>query len=259
MNKVLLSMAVIVLSGALGVGTASAQDDEGPPNFSPLELFVCSYRDGQDQGDFDNAMDEMRDWMEENDGAPYSAWRLNPFITGGNFDADFIYLGSWPDGSTMGKDNAAYFATGADAIEAWDEAVECGVSVMYASHNVKEPPPNVDAGEFVLTVSDCKVAEGRKTGDAIAAMRSWGDYRAANGSLGGQWLWFPAYGGGAVDYTFKLVYGFSGLESFGNYWSWYVDNQGYLTWGDMTGGLVSCDVDRAYIGDTLINGLSTVE
>lgn len=251
--------AVAALCSILAMNTAAAQDGSEPPSFSPLELFVCNYRDGQDQGDFDKAVEELQDWQNAN-GDPYSAWRLFPYYTGPNLNPDFVYIGSWPSGSAMGTDMQKFMASGADANETWNEAVECNVSGMFASHNVKAPPENVDAGNFTLTVADCKVAHHRSTGDAIAAMRRWGSFRADNDSPGGMWLWIPVYGGNGggdgEDLAFKVVHGFSGFESLGNYWSWYVDNMAYEKWGDLTDGLLSCDTARLYTGETLINGLS---
>jgi len=258
MKRMLMAMAGAALCSILGISTAAAQDGSAPPSFSPLELYVCNYQDGQDQGDFDNAIDELREWAEAS-GDPYSAWRLMPYFTGPNLNPDFVYIGSWPDGSTMGKNLQNYLGTAEDADEAWNEAVECNVSGMFASHRVKAPPENADGGNFVLTVADCKVAHHRTRGDAIEAMREWGAFRADNDSAGGMWLWIPVYGGnggGDADIAFKLVYGFSGFQSLGTYWSWYVDTMAYGPWGDMTDGLLSCDTARLYVGERLIGGLS---
>ena len=129
---------------------------------------------------------------------------------------------------------------------------------MFASLNIKAAPENAGDNDFVLTMSNCTVAEGRKTSDATAAMRAYGEYRDANGSPGGSWLWFPAYGGGASQdgFDFKLVNSHAGTEGFGNHYQWVVENAAYLKQGELMDGLVSCDVARAYAGDTIIDTMT---
>jgi hypothetical protein len=69
------------------------------------------------------------------------------------------------------------------------------------------------------------------------------------------WVWFPRYGDGDADFNFKLASSYSSIESFGNYFQWNRDMQGYLKRNELFRGLLSCNVARAYTGDTLVNTL----
>ena len=251
MKKLLLSTVAAIMVPFVGVGIATAQDEEGPPNFVPVELNVCSYEDRKDQDDFDDALKMMTDWMEENDSEPYAAFRLFPAYAGDQ-EFDFVYFGGWPNGSAMGRDLRDYWATAEDAQEAWDEAVDCNSSEMFASINLKSPESAAD-DDFMLSVSDCNVAEGRRSDDALDAIREWGAYRDVNGSPGGTWAWFPIYGDGNADFDFKLLNSHAGPEGFGNFWQWIVDRAAYDVQGGLLEGLLDCDVARMYVGETIVN------
>ena len=223
MRKLLLSTAAAILVPFVGAGVATAQDEGGPPNFVPVELYACSYNDGKDQDDFDGALEKMTDWMEDNPAEPYAAFRMCP-VFAGNPEFDFIYFGAWPNGSTMGRDNAAYFASADDALEAWNDAVDCA-SVLFASLNLKAPADDGD-DDFMLSVSDCNVADGRSNGDAFDAIRAWGAYKEANGAPdGGLWAWIPINGDGEEDFDFKLLTSHAGPVGFGDFWQWIVERK----------------------------------
>jgi len=259
MRKILISLAALTIAAFSGISMSFAQDD-GPPNFVPIEMQACNYADGKDSDDVDDAMDDMVKWMEDNDGAPYAAWILTKFYTDPTREFDFLYLGAWPNGSTMGQDQAHYFATAKDEMAAFSDAADCGgSSALYASLEVKAPPESDGQGDgFILTMSDCKVAEGRKTADAIAAVRAYGEYRDANGSPGGTYLFFPAFGVAAdAEFDFKMLNGHASVEEFGNHYQWIVENAAYLKSGELMDGLLECDTPRAYAGDTVVNTIAT--
>jgi hypothetical protein len=262
MRKILISIAALTIVAFSGISMSFAQDD-GPPNFVPVEMQACNYADGKDAGDFEDAMDDMVKWMEDNDGAPYAAWTLSKFYTDPSREFDFLYMGAWPNGSTMGQDQAHYFATAKDEMAAFSDAADCGgSSALYASLEVKAPPESDGQGDgFILTMSDCKVAEGRKTADAIGAVRAYGEYRDANGSPGGTYLFFPAFGVAAdvadAEFDFKLLNSYASVEAFGNNYQWIVENAAYLKSGELMDGLLECDTPRAYAGDTVVNTIAT--
>lgn len=256
MRKFFLTSAAAIMIAFFGGSISFAQDD-GPPNFVPLELQACNYKDRKDRGDLDDAMDEMVKWMDNNDAAPYAAWVLEKFFTGADQKFDFLYMGAWPNGSTMGKDTSQYRATAGDAISAFNEVADCPANLLFGSLNVKAPVESDGQGDgFVLTFSDCTVADGRKTRDAIAAVRAYGEYRDAHGSSGGTWLFFPVYGGGPGEFDFKIINSYSSLEAFGNGYQWVIENAAYLKQNELYDGLLSCDVARAYDGDTIVNTMA---
>ena len=256
MKKILFTIFTSMVVTLSGVGSSFAQDDSDVPNLTPIELQLCNYHNGQDRADYDKAVGKMQQWMDDNDAEPYAAWRLQSFFTGARTGFDFIYLGAWASGTSMGKDIAQYRATAGDAIAAAEKAADCANSQMYTSLNVKESDGD-GTGDFILTVTDCTVADGRTTANAIDALVEWGQYRDANGSPGGMWIWFPRYGDGDADFNFKLASSYSSMEEFGNYFQWNRDMQGYLKRNELFGGLLDCNVARAYTGDTLVNTLTT--
>ena len=74
------------------------------------------------------------------------------------------------------------------------------------------------------------------------------------------WKWplfsgIRSAGGGDADFDFKLVNAFSGAQQWGDYFSWYVDNEAYNVYGPMTDGIVSCDESRVYVGTTIMNNM----
>jgi hypothetical protein len=167
MKKYLISIAVGIAISLSGISLSFAQDG-GPPNFVPVEMQVCNYRDGKDRDDLDKSLNEMTKWMADNDSEPYAGWIVEKWITGGTQDFDFLFLNAWPNGSTMGKDITEYGATAGDAMEAFNDVAECPATLLLGSLTVKEPPEGAsDADDFVLTITDCNVADGRKVQDAI--------------------------------------------------------------------------------------------
>jgi hypothetical protein len=248
MKKLLLAAFTAALSLGIGISTAFAQDG---PQFRPVELWACTFRDGKDQED----MDDVYEMIEEGTGdAQYAAFQINPYFAGNrNQEFDFIYLGVWNSGSEMGADLANYFASNQEAGEAWDETVDCGSS-LYASSRI-QAPQQTDDGTFMLAVSDCKLAHGNSNAQAAGAISRFNDYRVANGMEVGTILWYAVAGGGGAEFDFKLVNAFTGPQHWGDYFSWYVDNQAYNVEGPMTEGIVACDESRVYVGRTLMNNM----
>jgi hypothetical protein len=250
MKRILITAATAACTLFMGSGFTFAQ--EGVPELRPIEMWVCNYRDGKDQGDFD---DVLEDTVESAGDDPYAAFQLSPYFVSGDQDFDFIYLGVWENGTTMGSDMAEYAATSGDIDEAWNDAVDCPASIMYASMRIQQNDGGGD-GNFMLSISDCNVAHGASTGQALGALTRFNNYRVANGSTVGTIAWFPIYGAGAVEFDFKLVHVYSGWPHFGDSFQWFVDNQAYLVQEDVLDGVVSCDVPRLYNGETILNNLN---
>ena len=253
MRKIILTIVGLVLLPLSGLNVASAQDD-GPPQFRPVELWACSFRDGKDQGDMDDVYDELREAATD---APYAAWQLNPYMAGNlGQQFDFIYLGAWGTPAAMGPDIDNYLENVAGDT-GWDETVECNAS-MYASSRIQAPPDtNPDGtGNFVLTISDCNVEHGRTSAQAIGAISRFNDYRVANGVTIPTIAWFPVFGGGNAEFDFKLLNVFPNMTAVANWFQWTVDNAAYRVSGDMMEGLVSCDESRLYLGRTIMNNMT---
>lgn len=246
MKRLLLAALSAAFALSMGIPTTYAQDG---PAFRPVELWACSFRDGKDQEDMNDAYAYFTDGD-----APYAGFQLNPYFAGNLTDNfDFIYLGVWESGSAMGADLASYLATGEEAAEAWNDTVDCS-SAMYASTRIQAPQQTED-GNFMLAVSDCKVGKGISNGQAASAIGRFNAYRVANGMELGTILWYPVAGGGDADFDFKLLTTFTGAQQWGDYFSWYVDNEAYTVNDQIMEGIVSCDESRIYNGVTIMNNM----
>lgn len=247
---------IIAAAGAactLLLGSAISIAQDGPPEFRPVELWACNYNERKDADDFARAMRLMVAGTGEE---KYAAYKLTPNFRGPNQDFDFIYIGVWENGTTMGRDMTNYAENGAAAIAAWDEAVNCPISGLFASYRIQAIEDGGDgAGRFMLTVSDCKVNHGNNAGQAIGALQRYNDYRVANGMTIPTFAWFPAFGGGDADFDFKLVEAYSGPQHFGDAWQWFTDHAAYDVLDDMMDGIVDCDEARVYAGETIMNNM----
>ena len=55
MRKLFISIIAAIVVAFSGGSISYAQDD-GPPNFVPLEMQACTYKDRKDSDDFDDAL-----------------------------------------------------------------------------------------------------------------------------------------------------------------------------------------------------------
>lgn len=251
-----LLLAVVTAACTLFMGTSISFAQDGPPQFRPLEMWTCNYRDRKDRDDLNSVYEDI---VESASDEPYAAWHLTPYYAGSRVqDFDFFYLGAWADGSTMGRDLDNYMANAGDAGEAWDETLDCA-AMMFASSRIQELPPAGDGdGTFILTVSDCKIAHNSSPAQAVGALQRFNAYRVANGSTVPTFAWFPVYGGGDADeaFDFKLAHSYPNMQAVGDGFQWFVDNQAYNVNAAMTQGAVACDEARLYVGETVMNNMT---
>ena len=80
MRKLAISTLAAVAVTLSGISVSFAQDD-GPPNFTPVEMSACTYKDRQDRDDLDSANARMIRWMEDNNSEPYAGWILEKLFT----------------------------------------------------------------------------------------------------------------------------------------------------------------------------------
>ena len=247
MKRVIIGTAAFLLT----IGMMPSQAQDGPPQFRPVEMWVCSFLDGRDQDDMDDVYEEI---VEAAGDIAYSAFQLTPYITGNLArDADLIYLGAWEDGAVMGADMNSYL--GGDDF-GWDETVDCQ-GLMFASNQVQTLPAAGDeGGPFVVLISDCEIAHGHSGAQAVGAISRFNDYRVANGQEIGTIVWFPFLGGGDAEFDFKLVNPFPSAQHMGDYFKWSVDNAAYNVSNQMMEGIVDCDEARLYYGRTIMNNMA---
>lgn len=196
--------------------------------------------------------------MEATGEQAYAARRLFPYFTGPEQNFDFLYLGAWANGTSMGRDMALYAENGGDAEEAWDDAADCSASIMYGSYEIQALSTIADGGgEFMVAISDCTVGHALSGGQALGALERFNAYRVANGMEIPTFAWFPVFGPGGGDFTFKLAQVYAGPQHCGDAFQWAVDNQSYVVQGNMMDGVLSCDLPRLYNGETIMNNMTS--
>jgi hypothetical protein len=252
MKRFILASLTAAVTFSMNISTTFAQD--GPPQFRPVEMWVCSFRDGKDQDDI-NDVYEMIEAADAD--TAYAAWQLNSYFTGSlGQNIDFIYLGAWADNSTMGANLEDSWANHPEIDEVWEETVDCQ-GLMFASLRVQaNPEPADDSGNFMLDVRNCTTGHGIGNGQAVAAIQKYNDYRVANGLTVGTFVWFPAYGNGEADFDFKIVTAYDGPRAWGDAGQWFTDNAAYRTRNAIGEGILECDEARMYTGRTLMDNLN---
>jgi len=247
-----LQLAAVSAACTLLMGASISFAQDGPPSFRPVEMWVCNFNEGQDQGDLDKVYKGI---VELTGDAKYAAFQLDPYFVNANQDFDVIYLGAWANGSTMGSDLANAMENGGGVSDAWNKVLNCPTSVMYASTWLNQPDNGAGNGEALLTVADCHVAHGASNAQAAGALRRYNEYAVAHGSDLGTILWYPAFGHGDAGFDFKLATVFPGAKQFGDWFQWFTDNQVYNVRSDLLDGIVSCDSSRVYTARTIMNNI----
>lgn len=252
MKRLIMTALTAVLTLSMNISTTFAQG--GPPQFRPVELWACAFRDRKDQDD----MNEVYEMIEANGGdTAYAAWQLNRFVTGNlGQNLDFIYLGAWADYAAMGADLEDVWQNHPEIDAAWEEVVDCQ-GLMFASLEIQGLSESADGDDnFLLEIRDCKTGEGVGNGQAVNAIRQYNDYRVANGLAVSTFVWFPTHGGGDAEFDFKIAAAFDGPRAWGDAGQWFFDNAAYRTRGDIGDGILACDEARLYSGTTLMNNMN---
>mgnify|MGYP001816905359 FL=1 len=142
-----------------------------------------------------------------------------------------------------------WLATGAKEAEAFADAMTCDTHAAFAVLMMKQPPQSEDESNFIVTFSDCEIAEGMTFDDLYMPIKEWGEYKAENGSSAGHWVFFPSYGGGNEDYDFKWVSTADSFESLGANWDQFSES-GWEKANELFRGKLSCDSSRVYVATT---------
>jgi hypothetical protein len=72
------------------------------------------------------------------------------------------------------------------------------------------------------------------------------------------WIMWPAYGGGGIDFDFKFAVSHPHFASWGVDYDQYA-KEGYAKAEELFGGLLDCDVSRAYNARQQRDGISDDE
>jgi hypothetical protein len=242
MKKILITLATSSLLMAAVSSTALAQDD-GAETVVPVQLYACNYNDGMGPADFDTATANWNAWADGAGLKDYTAWTLEKYYFGPLQTFDVLWLGVAPNGTAMGRGHDMYQATGGEAAMGFAKVINCDSHSRFAAMEFKAPPDGDPAPSIVLAFQDCKIAKGKNFKDNVApGVRKWADFRRAHGSIGGQWILFPAYGGGGEEFDFKWVSSHANHEAMGQNWDSY---DGELD-SSLFDGVIDCDSSRVY-------------
>ena len=229
---------VLILDTAVG-------QEEAPTPTPVIEIFGCTYNDGNDMEDLLAVTARWNAWADRNEIDDYTAILFTPYLYSGQLTYDVLWLGAWPNGTAMGAGEAVWFAEGGDLGDDFDAVVDCSAHAQFAEVVIREPggpPPEGGMAAF----QDCTVHDGRTVPEAIEAVTEWSSYLAENGSEPFSAILFALAGESPeADYTFKAVEGFESIEAYGQFVDVYTRG-GFQRAEDLFGRLLTCDSPRLY-------------
>jgi hypothetical protein len=252
-HKCLAACMTFVL---MGTGTAMAQDEGEGSTIFPVEIYICNFNEGKGPDDLNQWADKWNSWIDSTGSTPepYSAWTLTPFYFGEDQDFDFIWLGTSPNATALGRAYDNYLTESGSLPAEFNNVATCGAHSNFATIPIKEPADNDDSSPFVLSFSNCNMSEGKTFDDVFPAMQAWSEYRSGHGSGSGMWMLIPAYGGGGADFDFKFVVSHRNHEALGADYDQYAQG-GYAKAGELFNGLMDCDESRVYNAVTKRDGI----
>jgi len=242
------------LAMLFSANAALAQVSEsGMGKVLPVEIYVCSFNDGQDAGDLDKAVEGWTEYMDDQDTNNYSAWTLTPFMFGAEQDFDFLWMGAYTDGNAMGAGIQSWLTEGGEQREAFDKVATCNAHVMLGSAMYKAPSDQQTPASGVITMMDCKLNEGSRYSDIKGAELKWSKYLTENDSAAGYWHWFPTFGGGDADFDYKVVSAYRDFNELGADFEHNANGGGRDTSREIFGDIDECDDRRVYIANSRRN------
>ena len=236
---------LLVTSLAVFIGIQAGHAQDGPPTFSPLEIFGCNYVGSSDMGDLNTVIATWNEWMDTKGMNNYTALTLTPHFTAADFPYDVLWLGVWADGAALGG-TTQWLSEGGEVQDDFADVIDCPLHHGMAVTNIREPadpPSDIAPVEF----SNCTVHDGRTGPEAGGAIIEFAEFMAENGSSAGHWILLPGPGEEAdADYSFKWVTGYSSWDSVGADFELYMNGGGRQRFAALTGRVVSCDAPRMY-------------
>lgn len=247
--------ALVTISMLFGIwcSQAVAQDGDQGPNVSPLEIYTCNYLKGKDRGDLDKVIARWNAWTDANDPAPYNAWVMTPAFTGPDITFDLAWMGAWPTFADMGKSLQTWQDKGSQMNASFFSVFSCD---QHSSMGVI--PLQAPEGKFpkksLIRFSDCTVAEGKSSSDALAAHRKMISFMNADGQNTAAYVFFPGMGAGDIDFDYKLVLANPDYPSLAKDGEKFTNGGGWMEAGKLMDGVTSCDSFRLYQADLVRDG-----
>ena len=245
MNRQVNSIAVGTIVALLVSGSLFAQGSEGPV-FVPVELYACKYNEGKGPADLDAATAAWTEYADQNGIDTYAAWTLEKHYFGQDQEFDVLWLGAWKNANEMGAGTDSYLATGGAVEAGFMSVVTCAAHVNFASVNPVPPPGGQTPETGVLTVSDCTGKKGVRESDVAAANAEWRQALKEAGIETGIYHWYPVFGGGETEFTFKWVESYANHTALGKAYEIMGNGGLYLKYGELYDDLMKCDAARVY-------------
>ena len=246
-NKMKKTLTAALMSVALvPMAFADGHEEKAAPRISPVEIYTCNYNEGKGRADLDQATAGWNAWADEQGTEDYFALVMTPWYSvADDIGFDVAWLGTWRNGTAMGAGTDLWLATGGTAAAGFAEAITCDAHVGFASIMTKAPASDSAPDNLVLTFADCSIKEGTDSDAFWSAMEEWTVYTKERGYQHGQWVMYPAYGSGKVEYGFKMVNGYDSHTALGKDWDLYAAGD-YDKHGELLGDKLDCDVQRMY-------------
>ena len=248
MKKLVIAVASAALS-MLGATSVFAQDDapafELPSKVVPVEIWACSYRDGQGPGDLDDVVEGWSEYMDDNDIDNYAAWTLTKWAYGPDQAFDFLWLGAWSDGNAMGTGLDMFSDTGMEHFDGFMRVSDCQAHVVAGSLNYKATEDGTPQNALI-TFANCTVNDGASYAEVAQATREWSSLLTESGSQASVFHWFPAYGGGGDSPGFQSVVAYPDFTSMGADFERLTNGEMFRQQGALFNDIVDCDVRRIY-------------
>ncbi len=249
MKRLVAYAACAALIAFAGLAPAVAQEEGNGPTAFPIEAFICSYVDEAGPADLDGWVADWSAWADGAGLADYWAATLVPYYFGADQEFDFIWLGAASSAASLGSAQDKWVAQGSELRASLAEIIECGAHSNFAALTFRPPPGEGSPDSFVMSFSDCEMAEGVSFDDVAPALAEWAQYGSEQGAMGPIWAFFPAYGGGGEEFDFKYVTGHESLEAQGGTWDSYAAG-GHEKATALFADKLDCDSSRVYLGTT---------
>jgi hypothetical protein len=241
MNRVfgLLCFSLVLVSSM-----AAAQ--QGAPMPTPIvEIYSCNFRANKTMNDLHAVTARFNAWADKNKMTDYTAFIVTPMLHGADRKNDALWLGAWPNGTSMGVDEALYATQGREIDAAFDSVANCESHAQYAEvvvHQPQTPPPEHGVAMF----TDCTLRSGRTVPEALAALGQWSEYVASKGSPPFSAVLFALAGlPNDAHYTFKAVDGFDSMQAYGKYLDMYTAG-GFMRAEELLDRVMDCNSARVY-------------
>jgi hypothetical protein len=245
MKSILAAVLTLTVAVLTWTQQVVAQEAEGP---SPVEAFFCNMQDGKTMKDLMQVADRFAKWADKND-PDYSAWILTPRFAQFATTSQVVWLGSNPDGNSMGKGLDQWVTKGNDLQEAFDEVIMCMAHGLASSVEINAPdgPP----GDGVVMFTECSFAEGSDPTNAwdnvLKAHKTYSEAMRSMGAKNSNWLFFPMLGGDP-----ERDFDYWGVSTFNSWSDYFAAYELYVSGGWKKGMAALNDVATCNVGSPTV-------